>query len=262
MRWPTNGRRHETERPYTERSDESDEQRTEGTEGTERKGAAPRRTPDARSRPRRVPWYVGLPVTLAAILAVFLAAAKLDLLPGLPNPFAERQIDRSQPAVLKSIQDMSRYTAAGGNFQVIVDLDQDAKFLPSQILGKRTLYVAAGTVDAYVDLGELANGAVTVSDDRRSATVTLPHARLADPALDVKRSYVFSQQRGLFDRLGDFFSGNPGDQQKLEILATDKIKAAAEQTALTATAEKNTRAMLQNLLTSLGFTTVTVTVVR
>ncbi|GAA4994168.1 DUF4230 domain-containing protein [Kitasatospora paranensis] len=248
MRLPTSSRRHEPDEPPHEQDDDE--------------APAPRRTAeprDGRLRRRGIPWYVGLPVTLAVILAVFLAAAKLDLLPGLPNPFAERQVDRSQPAVLKSIQDMSRYTAATGNFQVIVDLDQDAKFLPSAILGKRTLYVAAGTVGAYVDLGELADGAVKVSADRLTATVVLPHAHLADPALDVKHSYVFAQQRGFFDRIGDFFSGNPGDQQKLEVLATEKISTAAQQTALTGTAETNTRTMLQNLLKSLGFTTVTVT---
>ncbi|MEV7176049.1 DUF4230 domain-containing protein [Kitasatospora sp. NPDC093679] len=207
----------------------------------------------------RLPWYFGLPVALAAVLVLLLAAARLDLLPGLPNPFAEREVDRSGPAVLKSIQNMSRYTAATGNFQVIVDLDQDAKFLPSQLLGKRTLYVATGSVGAYVDLGALPQGAVTVSADRRTAAIALPHAKLADAALDVRRSYVFSQQRGLFDRIGDFFSGNPGDQQRLEVLATEKIQTAARDTALTATAETNTTAMLQGLLRSLGFTTVTVT---
>ncbi|MFC9324339.1 DUF4230 domain-containing protein [Kitasatospora sp. NPDC057015] len=210
---------------------------------------------------RRLPWYLSIPITLAAILALFLAAARFDLLPGLPNPFAEKQVDRSQPVLLKSIQNMSRYTGATGNFQVIIDLDNDAKFLPSQLLGNRTLYVAAGTVGAYTDLGALGSGAVTVSEDRRSVTLRLPHAQLAETAMDVKRSYVYSQQRGLFDRIGDFFSGNPGNVHQLEVLATEKIQSAAKDTALTATAETNTRTMFEGLLRSLGFTTVDVTVV-
>ncbi|MFC8448865.1 DUF4230 domain-containing protein [Kitasatospora sp. NPDC057223] len=223
-------------------------------------GPGPEPAPSARRPARRLPWYLSLPITLAAILALFLVAGRLDLLPGLPNPFAERQVDRSQPVLLKSIQDMSRYTGATGNFQVIIDLDNDAKFLPSALLGNRTLYVAAGTVGAYTDLGALKAGAVDVSADRRSVTLTLPHAQLADTALDVKRSYVYSQQRGFFDRLGDFFSDNPGNQQQLEVLATDKIQTAAKDSALTASAEANTKTMFQGLLTSLGFTSVTVTV--
>ncbi|GAA2749772.1 MULTISPECIES: DUF4230 domain-containing protein [Kitasatospora] len=219
-------------------------------------------TAAATTRGRRLPWYLSIPITFAAILALFLAAARFDLLPGLPNPFATKDVDRSQPVVLKSIQNMSRYTAATGNFQVVIDLDQEAKFLPSALLGTRSLYVGAGSVGAYVDLGKLGADAVKVSEDRRTATIVVPHAQLADAALDVKRSYMFSQQRGLFDRIGDFFSsdGSADDQHKVELLAVDKIQAAAKDTALTSTAETNTVAMLQGLLRSLGFTDVTVTV--
>jgi len=204
---------------------------------------------------RRVPWYVGIPITFAVIVALFLAAGRFNWLPGLPNPFGTKQVDRSQPAVLQSIENMSRYDAAEGSFQIVVDLDQEASYLPSALLGNRTLYVAAGTVDSYVDLGK---AGVTVSGDRRTATIVLPPAQLAQAALDPTRSYVFAQQRGLFNRIGDFFSSNPNDQQKLNILAAQKIQTAAGASGLTQRAEQNTSAMLQGLLRSLGFVTVTV----
>ncbi|MEV4561516.1 DUF4230 domain-containing protein [Kitasatospora sp. NPDC049285] len=210
---------------------------------------------------RRVPWYLSLPITLAVIAALFLGAGKLGWLPGLVNPFEEKTIDRSGPVLLKSVQNMSRYNAATGNFQVVIDLDKEARFLPSALLGSRTLYVGGGTVDSYVDLGKLGPDSVKVSADRLSATIVIPHAQLADAALDVKRSYVVSQQRGLFDRIGDFFSSDTAeDQHKVELLAVDKIQTAAKETGLITTAETNTKQMLQNLLTSLGFTSVTVTV--
>ncbi|GLW55630.1 DUF4230 domain-containing protein [Kitasatospora phosalacinea] len=210
---------------------------------------------------RGVPWYVSLPVTLAVILALFLAMGNLGWLPGIPNPFGEKTVDRSQPAVLKSVQNMSRYNAATGDFQVIVDLANEAKFLPSAILGSRSLYVGSGSVEAYVDLGKLGADSVKVSEDRRTASVTIPHAQLAGAALDVERSYMYSHERGLFDRLGDLFSDSTAeDQHKVEMLAVEKIDKAAKDTELTATAETNTKAMLTGLLTSLGFTQVTVTV--
>ncbi|MEV4615932.1 DUF4230 domain-containing protein [Kitasatospora sp. NPDC049258] len=218
-------------------------------------GARPARRPAG----RRTPWYIGLPVTLAAILAVFLAGAHLGLFPSIPNPFERRTVDRSQPVLLRSIQDMKRFTGAQGNFQVIVDLDHEAAFLPSAVLGNRTLYVAAGTVDAYVDLSTLDKGAVTVSADRTTAAVVIPHAQLAPAALDVRRSYVYLQQRGFFDRIGDFFSDNPGNQKQVELLATQKIEQAAKDTELTQRSEQSTRSMLEGLLRSGGFTTVTVT---
>ncbi|MER5867044.1 DUF4230 domain-containing protein [Kitasatospora sp. NPDC002040] len=222
--------------------------------GTPREDRAPA------ARPRRgFPWYLSLPVTLAAIVAVFLAGAQAGLFPSLPNPFAQRTVDRSQPVLLQSIQQMKRFTGAQGNFQVIVDLDHEAAFLPSQLLGHRTLYVAAGTVDAYVDLSGLDPSAITVSADRRTVAVTIPHAQLAPPSIDLNRSYVYLQQRGLFDRIGDFFGSNPGNQQQVEQLAVQKIGQAAQDTALVAKAEDSTRDMLSGLLRSTGFENVTVT---
>lgn len=210
--------------------------------------------------PRRgFPWYLSLPVTLAALFALFLVGAQVGLFPGLPDPFEKRTVDRSQPVLVQSIQQMKRFTGAQGNFQVIVDLDHEAAFLPSQLLGNRTLYVAAGTVDAYVDLGGLDAKAVAVSADRLTATVTVPHAQLARPSLDLERSYVYLQQRGLFDRIGDFFSSSPGNQQQVEQLATRKIEQAAKDTELIRQAEESTRDMLTGLLRATGFTTVTVT---
>jgi hypothetical protein len=219
---------------------------------TERPVAAERRPLDR----RRIPWYISIPITFTVIVALFIAAGKFNWLPGLPNPFGTRDVDRSQPAVLQSIENMSRYDAADGNFQIVVDLDNEARFMPSALLGKRTLYVAAGSVDSYVDLGR---SAVTVTPDRRTATIVLPHAQLAQGALDPTRSYVFAEQRGFFDRIGDFFSSDPNDQQKLNILAVQKIQAAAKSSGLTTRAEQNTTSMLRGLLTSLGFTSVTVT---
>ncbi|MFC1412287.1 DUF4230 domain-containing protein [Streptacidiphilus sp. N1-12] len=218
---------------------------------TERPVAEERRYPPR----RRIPWYISIPITFVVIVGLFIAAGKFNWLPGIPNPFGTKEVDRSQPAVLQSIENMSRYDAADGNFQIVVDVDSEAKFLPSALLGKRTLYVAAGTVDSYVDLGK---AGVTVSPDRKTATIVLPHAQLAAAALDPKRSYTFAEQRGFFNRIGDFFSSDPNDQQKLNILAAQKIQDAAKSTALTTRAEQNTSSMLKGLLGSLGFTTVTV----
>jgi hypothetical protein len=204
----------------------------------------------------RTPWWARAAIALVGLVVLALVLGRLHLLPGLPNPFAERTNDRSGPVLLKSIQDMNRYEGASGNFEVVVDLQKDAKYLPDVVHGERTLYVGAGSVDAYVDLGSVKTGAVTVSDDRKSAAIRLPHAALERTNLDPEHSYVVSQQRGFFDRVGDFFGSDTGNAQKLGILAAQKIQDAAKQTQLTARAETNTRSMLQGMLTSLGFTHV------
>ncbi|NUW36574.1 DUF4230 domain-containing protein [Nonomuraea sp. SMC257] len=213
-----------------------------------------RTAPAAVSPGRRRRWrYVAGLLVLVALLVVGgrLAWTWLD-------PTGERTIDRSQPVLLQSIKDLSRFEAATGSFQVVVDLEKDANFLPDAVKGTRTLFVGAGGVDAYVDFSGLGANAVTVSPDRTQVTVRLPRAQLEKPNLDNSRSYVFAQQRGLLDRVQDFLSSSPGDQREVYVLAEKKIAEAAAASDLRARADANTKAMLEGLLKSLGFTKVVV----
>ncbi|MFE5917741.1 DUF4230 domain-containing protein [Streptomyces sp. NPDC056468] len=208
---------------------------------------------------KRMPGWAKVVSALVLVLVVFFAGIRFSVLPGLKDLFGTETNDRSGPALLQSIQDMSRYDAASGNFQIVVDLEKDAKFLPDAIRGSRTLYVGAGTVDAYVDLGKVGEEDVTVNGDRTSATLRLPHAALGKPSLDPDRSYAVSKQRGLLDRLGDVFSDNPNSEQAVQKLAVKHIGDAAKDSELTARAETNTTGMLEGLLHSLGFKEVKVT---
>jgi hypothetical protein len=200
----------------------------------------------------------GLAAAVAAVLAGVLILSAVHLLPQLRNPFAETTTDRSQPVLLKSITALSRYEAASGSFQVVVDLSKRTAFLPSFIEGSDTLFVGQGTEIAVVDFSQLGAKAIRVSADRKTVTVDLPGAQLEPAVLDVRQSYVYAQQQGLLNRIGNFFSGNPNSQQQVYILAQQKIETAARQSPLLTEAEKNTRSMLDGMLRSLGFQQVTV----
>jgi hypothetical protein len=121
---------------------------------------------ERRSEPgRRTPRVL---IAVVALGVLLVGAANLGhLLPSFPNPFGTKTVDRSQPALLQALEDLSEYRAASGNFQVIVDLEKDAKFMPAFIRGQRTLFVGAGSVDAIVDFAGLDQRAISVSDDRR-----------------------------------------------------------------------------------------------
>ena len=141
------------------------------------------------------------------------------------NPFQSKTTDRSQPALLKSIQDISQFHAAVGNFEVVLDVEHDVKWVPGFIAGERSLFVAAGTVNAYVDFSGLAEGDLTLSDDGKSVEIRLPEAQLDKPNLDQDRTYLFSQERGVINRVGDALSTQ--DQQELYQLAEQKLVSAA-----------------------------------
>jgi hypothetical protein len=179
--------------------------------------------------------------------------------PHLSNPFQERTVDRSSPAVLRSLEDLSAYHAAAAHFEVIIDLEKDTKWVPSSLRGERVLFVGVGTVDSVVDFGKLGPGAVDVSEDRTSVTIRLPAPTLSEPRIDPKRSYVAARQRGALDRLGGLFGGQ-GNEQQLYVAATGKMREAAQTDGqVLALARQNTTGMLKGFLGALGFTNVTVT---
>jgi hypothetical protein len=162
------------------------------------------------------------------------------------------------PVILKSITELSRYVAASGSFQVVVDLTRRTSFLPSFLAGSQTLFVGDGTDIAFVDFSGLKGQAIRLSHNRNAVTVTLPPPQLEPAVLNVRQSYVFAQQQGLVNRLANFFGGNPNSQQQVYIAAQQHIETAARHSPLLADARQNTSAMLTGMLGALGFRQVTV----
>jgi Protein of unknown function (DUF4230) len=206
----------------------------------------------------RMPRVGGIVVAIVAAIVLIVVLSAVHLLPQLRNPFAETTTVRSQPVILKSITNLSRYEAASGSFQVVVDLTKRSSLIPSFLEGSETLFIGQGTDIAFVDLATLKSGAITVNSNRTSVTVALPKPQLEPAVLNVNQSYVYAEQQGLFNRIGNFFSGNPNSQQQVYQIAQGKIETAAKQSPLLADAQKNTEGMLTGMLTSLGFQHVTV----
>lgn len=197
--------------------------------------------------------------TIGVIVALVFGLKAVDLWPTLRNPFATESTDRSGPALLESVQDLSRYVAAEGNFQVLVDLQENKRFVPDLLFNERTLFVGVGSVDAYVDFSAINEGAITISPDGKSVEIKLPEPQLEKPSLDTDKSYVFAEERGLANRIGDLVGNDPNKQQQLYQLAEQKISAAANESELRERAKKNTSAMLESLLKGLGYERVTIT---
>jgi hypothetical protein len=196
---------------------------------------------------------------VAVLTGVLLLGWVQNLIPGLGNPFGARTVDRSGPAVLKSLENLHDFRAASGHFEVIVDVEQDARFVPAKIKGERVLFVAIGSVDAGVDFTGLEDDAVEVSNDGKGVSLELPPATFRQPELDLERSYVYDRDRGAIDRLQSLFGDDVGVEQDLYPLAEEKLAdAARDGSGLLARAERNTRLMLEGLLRSLGFVRVDV----
>jgi hypothetical protein len=198
-------------------------------------------------------------MAVAGVVVLVVVASAVHLLPQLRNPFSETTKTTSGPVLLQSITELSRYEAASGSFQVVVDISSSGSFLPSFLEGSDTLFIGVGTDNAYVDFSTLKGNSVVVSPDRLTVSITLPHAQLEQANLNVQDSYVFASQQGLFTQVNSFLDGNPNSQQAVYEQAQKDITAAAAKSQLLADAERNTKTMLVSLLQSLGFKNITIT---
>jgi hypothetical protein len=198
-------------------------------------------------------------VVFALIVALCLGLRAMNVLPSFDNPFADKATDRSQPVLLQSMRDLSRYVAADGTFQVIVDLQESKENVPEFLVNQRTLFVGSGSVEAYVDFSALAEDGLKIDEEKNAVSIELPAPQLSTAALDMEKSYVVAEERGLLNRIGDAFRSDPDKQTRVYAEAQKRITEAAAGSGLDQRARDNTQKMLESLLARLGYTSVTVT---
>ncbi len=220
---------------------------------------APGATPPERRSSGFVRLLVFTGFVFALMVAGCLGLRAVNVLPSFDNPFADQRVDRSQPVLLQSMRDLNRYVAADGTFQIIVDLQDSQENIPDFLINRRTLFVGSGTVEAYVDFSGLAGDALKIDETKKSIELTLPAPEQSTAALDMAKSYVVAEERGLFNRIGDAFREDPNKQQRVYQLAQERITEAARSSGMDQRAKQNTQRMLESLFARLGYTTVTVT---
>jgi hypothetical protein len=221
---------------------------------------------------RRLPsWLAGIigflvGLTLAAGLVLGVLSALRDdfrdafwrvLVEGL-NPFTTSEVDRSEEPVLLSMRDLARFVASEAQYEVLVDLERDVRYVPGWVAGERTVLVVNGSVEAYVDFAGLTEDAIAISDDGTTVSVTLPEPELAEPRIDLDTSRALSEERGLVDRVGDFFDTDTDARQEALAAAQEQIAAAAQGSDLDERARANTVKTLEVMLSSSGYDQVVV----
>jgi hypothetical protein len=200
-------------------------------------------------------------VVLAGIagIVVFSMLGWTGFLGGLGLPFQTHTVDRSQPPLLQSLEDIGEYRAASANFQEVVDIERDTRFVPGFVLGRRSVMVVYGSVDSGVDFSALPADAVAVSGDGDAVTITLPAIRLYPPRIDPERSTTAGSSRGLLNRIGSVIGDGSGDERELLARGSQRIAAAAEaDPELRARGRENVTTMLESLFRGAGFDRVEV----
>lgn len=204
---------------------------------------------------RRIFWFL---IIVGLGVATILSLNLTGILPEFHNPFGKQRVETVKPPLLLSVKDLSRYVAAEGEFQVAIDLKEDRKYVPDFLLNRHSLYIAYGSVQAYVDFSTIGEGAIKESADGKTVAITLPAPALGEARLNLSRSYMFAEERGIFNKIGDAFNNDPNRVQEVQRRAEQVLTEAATQSELLQTAETNTRNMLTSMLKSLGYTSITV----
>lgn len=175
----------------------------------------------------------------------------------LPPPSTTTTTVAASPNVLVAVRDLKRLETESYHFERVIDMTRTESHLYGIIEGKdRLLLVATGDVSAGVDLGELREGDVEVQWDPKSGTrsvkITLPAAQIFHAELDEEKTHVH-------DRATDLVATR---DEKLEsdarAIAQKEMTQAAKDAHILDRAGDGAKRTVEQLLRSLGFTTVTV----
>ena len=183
------------------------------------------------------------------VVALFLVAGAIgfNLL-----PFQTTEKDHSPPPILTELRQLSDFHAAQAEFEVIIDQEEDVRFMPQVIAGERVQFVAVGTVDAVIDLSAVSADAVRFDPETNRAVVFLPRPTIEEPVLDLEQSHVMNRDRGLVNRVGGIFTDNPTSENDLMQAAQAKMADAAAQTGLVAMAEQQAEELFEPMIRNLG----------
>ncbi len=156
-------------------------------------------------------------------------------------------LDR-QPAVITQIRELGRLETASYTVEKVLEggVDQGNDLL-NLLLGDRLLFIAHGEVIAGVDLTELGDEDVVVSDDRQSVTLRLPPARILTKRLDNELSRVYDRSQGWLTK------GDPDLESRVRQEAERAVLLAACEGGILAQAELNAQRQVQILLLALEF---------
>ena len=191
------------------------------------------------------------------LLGSFGARSLAPTLPSLPPVSSSVTVIRPTAGVLSKIQNMKRLESVSFHMERVIDLTEKQ----SQLFGlvqteDAILLVAAAEVRAGVDLAKLGPDDVKVDLDAKTATVRLPPGEILGAALDGEKTYVHTRKTGVLAQR----------RENLETRARQEAERtlveAAREAGILARAEENATRVVGELVRSLGYEHVDVTVRR
>lgn len=158
---------------------------------------------------------------------------------------------RPNPAtIIHEVQTLSRLETVSYSVEKVVTVEKNQQGL-ADILGldEKLLFVAHGKVIAGIDLSQLQEEDIFITDDN-VVILTLPKPEVFVATLDNEQSYVYDHERGILNRVFE-------EQSDMETLARQAAEAAIEEAAIEdgilETAGLNAQNYMRAFLLAMGF---------
>ena len=150
------------------------------------------------------------------------------------------------PVVVEGIQDLNQLATVRWRESVIVTRESGGTDLEQLLVGEQVLLVAAGDVEAGVDLESLGRDDVRVSGE--TVTIQLPEPEILSVSLD-------EEATGVYDRDFGPLNLRPDDDlvEQARAAALDRLEQTARDEDILEQAEQNAENGIRAFVTSLGF---------
>jgi len=145
--------------------------------------------------------------------------------------------------IIREVRSLSRLETASYTIEKIITAESGQGTFDF-LFGDRLILVAHGQVIAGVDLGEMEEGDIIVTDEGM-VIVTLPPAEVLVVALDSQKSYVFDRDTGLIGM-------NPALETEARQAAEEEILNAALEDGILEMAQRNAETYVRHLILTLG----------
>ena len=186
-------------------------------------------------------------------VALGIGISRFDFMARIPvvGPFLfEEQPARTvtSPVVTEGIRDLNQLATVRWTESVLVTRESGGTPLERALIGEMILLVAVGEVEAGVDLVDLGENDVQVSEDRVS--IRLPEPEVLSSSLDEEKTAVY-------DREGGWLSFTQPTNDQLAEDARDeavvRVEEAARENGILDQAESNAEDSIRSFVTTLGF---------
>jgi hypothetical protein len=190
-------------------------------------------------------------VIVLVSVALGIGISRFDFMERVPlvGPFLfeeEPAQTTTAPVVVEGIQDLNRLATVRWRESVIVTRESGGTDFEQLLAGEKVLLVAAGDVEAGVDLASLDRNDVRVSGE--TVTIRLPEPEILSVSLDEEKTRVYDRDFGPLNL-------RPDDDlvEQARAAALDRIEQAARDEDILAQADQNAENGIGAFVTSLGF---------